>query len=61
MRFQEEWGKKRKLSEEGDEADQFLEENAGNQFPAKVQVQFRGDGSCFEDIMATSKSPKFNP
>ena len=26
-----------------------------------MQVQVPGDGSCFEDIMATSKSPKFNP
>ena len=60
MRFQEEW-EKRKLSEEGNEADQLSEKNIRNQFPAKVEVQFRSDGSCFEDIMPTSKSPKLNP
>ena len=52
--------KKRKLFKEGNEGDRFQEENLRNQFPAKVQVQFRDDDSCFEDIMATSKSPKFN-
>ena len=26
-----------------------------------MPVQFHGDGGCFADIIATSKSPRFNP
>ena len=60
MSSREEW-EKEKVIQRRKWGRSISNENVGNQYPVNVQVKFLDDGSCFEDIMATSKSPEFNP